>query len=169
MRPPIVPRTHLTPPYRAFCAFETVAINAVGCGTLTFQDQLSAACPYPGLYQFWLVPSATPTEAETLFALMLAAWLAVAGTLQCGINFDPRVPLRTKLLALYTFALCDVAWLVLMAQHAQCFTLYHITGSLFTIWQRARFWMPGREEAFEPCVGPDVEVLPPVQIDDRAG
>lgn len=145
--PPLTHLTHLTPPYRAFCAFETVAINGVGCATLTFQDALSAACPYPGLYQFWLVPTAAPSEAETLLGLMLAGWLAVAGTLQCGINFDPRVPLRTKLVALYAFALCDVFWLALMAQHAHCFTVYHIVGSLFTISQRARFWLPGRREA----------------------
>lgn len=147
MRPSL---TRLTPRYGAFCAFETVAINGVGCTTLVFQEQLSAACPYPGLYEYWFAPPLPTTSAEHLMCYMIAAWLAVAGALQCGINFDPAVPRRTKRLALYAFALCDAAWLVLMVGYASSFSAYHLVGSAFTIYQRAQFWLPGGQEPFEP-------------------
>ena len=142
------PPVRLTPAYRNFCAFETVAINGIGCGTLVFQDQLSATCPYPGLYEFWLAPPAPATETEQLLCLMMAAWIGVAGTVQCAVNFDPRVPRFTKLVALYTFALCDIAWVVLMVQHLACFSPYHVVGSAITIVQRARFWRPNGERLF---------------------
>ncbi len=140
--------TRLTPRYNAFCAFETLAINGVGCGTLVFQDQLSASCPYPGLYEFWFAPPIPTSDVEHLMCYMIAAWLAVAGALQFGINFDTGVPLRTKMLALYSFALCDLAWIVLMVCYTPYFSVYHIVGSIFTIYQRARFWLPGGDRPF---------------------
>lgn len=142
----VLPR--LTPQYSRFCAFETVAINGVGCGTLVFQDHLSASCPYPGLYEFWFAPPIPLSSTEHLMCFMIASWLAVAGVLQAAINFDPAVPLRTKKLALYSFAACDVAWVALMICYTPCFSIYHIVGSAFTIYQRARFWVPGGEDAF---------------------
>lgn len=142
------PLTRLTPGYGAFCAFETVAINGVGCATLLFQDQLEAACPFPALYEFWFAPPVPVTAPEHLMCYMIAAWLAVAGTLQCSINFDDAVPRRTKLVALYSFAACDAAWIALMLLFTPLFSPYHIAGSAFTIWQRARFWVPGGDALF---------------------
>ena len=144
-RPPIV---RLTPQYASFCAFETLAINGVGCGTLVFQDQLAASCPYPGLYEYWFAPPLPVTSVEHLMCYMIAGWLAVAGILQFGINFDDAVPERTKRIALYSFALCDILWIWLMIDFTQYFSVYHIVGSVFTIYQRARFWIPGREAPF---------------------
>ena len=132
----------------AFCAFETIGINGIGCGTLVFQDQLSAACPYPGLYEFWFAPPVPASSVEHLMCYMIAAWLAVAGVLQASINFDPRVPRRTKLCALYSFAMCDIAWVALMLLYTSNFSIYHIAGSALTIFQRARFWLPGGVPTF---------------------
>ena len=145
---PTLTPTKLTPQYKGFCVFETVAINGVGCGTLVFQESLSEICPYPGLYEFWFSPPIPTSDVEHLMCYMIAAWLFVAGVLQCGINFDVAVPRRTKQLALYSFALCDAAWLVLMVHYTMYFSAYHLVGSAVTIWQRARFWIPGREKAF---------------------
>ena len=142
------PLTHLTPKYSAFCAFESLAINGIGCGSLVFQDQLSAACPYPGLYEFWFSQHIPATSTEHLMCYMIASWLFVAGVLQGAINFDVHVPYRTKLIALYSFALCDMAWIFLMIYYTPLFSLYHIVGSAFTIRQRAKFWIPNREIAF---------------------
>ena len=148
MKTPL-PTVRLTRQYAAFCAFETLAINGVGCGTLVFQDQLSAACPYPGLYEFWFAPPIPTNNVEHLMCYMIASWLAVAGILQGSINFDDTVPKRTKRTALYSFALCDIVWIWLVIHYLQCFSVYHIVGSAFTIHQRARFWIPGREEPFD--------------------
>lgn len=142
----------LTPRYNAFCAFETAAINGVGCSTLIFQDQLRASCPIPQLYEFWFTPPIPYGEVEHLMSFMIAAWLAV---LQAGINFDQQVPLRTKLVALYSFAACDLVWIILMIYYTPYFSAYHIVGSIFTIYQRAQFWLPGGEEAFMKAV--DIE------------
>ena len=142
------PLVRLTPNYAAFCAFETVAINGVGCGTLVFQDQLREIAPDPRLYEFWFAPPIPATEGEHLMCYMIAAWLAVAGVLQCSINFDDAVPRRTKRVALYSFAACDLAWIWLMAAYAPYFSIYHIVGSVYTIAQRARFWRPGGEPIF---------------------
>ena len=144
------PLVRLSPQYRTFCAFETLAINGVGCGTLVFQDQLATACPHAGLYEFWFAPPIPVSDAEHLMCYMIAAWLAVAGTLQCSINFDDTVPKHTKLVALYAFVLCDAAWVALMVSFASYFSMYHIIGSAFTICQRARFWRPGGEAMFLP-------------------
>jgi hypothetical protein len=58
------PIVRLTPKYAAFCTFETLAINGVGCGTLVFQDQLSYICPYPGLYEYWFSSHIPDTSVE---------------------------------------------------------------------------------------------------------
>ena len=142
------PIVRLSPQYASFCAFETLAINGVGCGTLVFQDQLAAACPYPGFYEFWFAPPIPSNEVEHLMCYMIAGWLAVAGILQCGINFDDAVPERTKRIALYSFALCDLLWVWLMLDFSAYLSIYHIVGSAFTIYQRTRFWIPGRETPF---------------------
>ena len=147
MMRPLRPMVRLTPQYAAFCAFETLAINGVGCGSLVFQDELSAMCPYPGLYEFWFAPPIPASDIEHLMCYMIAAWLAVAGVLQGSVNFDPSVPRRTKLCALYCFALCDAVWVVLMVMYTSYFSVYHIVGSAFTIYQRARFWLPGGADA----------------------
>ena len=141
-------RVRLTPSYSAFCTFETVAINGVGCGSLVLQDQLAASCPYPGLYEFWFAPPIPISELDHLMCFMIAGWLFVAGVLQGVINFDEKVPIRTKLTALYAFAGCDVAWIVLMVVYTKYFSIYHIVGSVFTIYQRTRFWIPGRVSPF---------------------
>lgn len=144
----LVSSPRLSPRYHAFCAFETLAINGVGCGTLVFQDPLKASCPFPGLYEYWFAPPLPSNDVEHLMCYMIASWLAVAGMLQFGINFDPDVPIRTKRLALYTFAACDVAWIVLMVWFTPYFSAYHIVGSAFTIYQRAQFWLPGGDKPF---------------------
>ena len=139
--------------YRAFCAFETVAINGVGCGTLVFHDQLHSVSPHPALYDYWFSAGIPQTGSEHLMCYMIAAWLAVAGVLQCSINFDAHVPVRTKKVALYTFALCDLAWIFLMVNFSVYFSPYHLVGSAFTILQRTRFWLPGiGDSPFQPCV-----------------
>ena len=135
----ILPIVKLQPKYARFCLFETIAINGVGCGTLIFQDQLRNTCPYPGLYEFWFHPPIPTTESEYLMTYMIAAWLATAGVLQAFINFDDEVPKRTKQIALYSFALCDVSWIVLMIKYTFLFSLYHIFGSCYTILQRFYF------------------------------
>lgn len=140
--------SRLTPQYRAFCVFETFAINGVGCSTLVLHDQLAAVCPYPGLYEFWFAPPVPVNDVEHLMSYMIASWLAVAGVLQFSINFDTTVPLRTKQITLYSFAACDLAWIVLMIAYTKLFSVYHIIGCAFTIYQRARFWIPGREDPF---------------------
>jgi hypothetical protein len=140
--------TRLTPKYGTFCAFETVAINGVGCGTLVFQDQLAERCSFAAFYEYWFVPPIPLSETEHLMCYMIAAWLAVAGILQMSINFDPNVPKRTKLAALYTFAACDLAWIVLMVLYTSLFSPYHIIGSALTIYQRGQFWMPNGEAMF---------------------
>ena len=137
------PSIHLSPKYRAFCAFETLAINGVGCSTLVLQDQLASVCPYPGLYEFWFAPPVPTTSVEHLMCYMVAGWLAVAGLLQASINFDVGVPKRTKLTALYAFAFCDVLWIGLMLYYTSYFSMYHIIGSAFTIYQRAQYWIGG--------------------------
>ena len=146
---PLLSMTRLTPQYRTFCAFETFAINGVGCGSLVFHDQLASACSHPGWYEFWFAPPIPMNDTEQLMCYMIASWLALAGVLQCCINFDTSVPLRTKQIALYSFAACDLVWVVLMIAYTQLFSVYHIVGSAFTIFQRARFWIPGREEPFQ--------------------
>ena len=148
MLPPTSVR--LTPRYSTFCAFETIAINGIGCSTLVFQEQLRASCPIPQLYEFWFSPPIPSGEVEHLMTLMIASWLAVAGILQAAINFDDEVPARTKFAALYSFAACDMAWILLMVYFAHYFSIYHIVGSIFTIYQRAQFRIPGREAPFSP-------------------
>ena len=151
------PIVRLTPKYAAFCAFETLAINGVGCGTLVFQDQLSSICPYPGLYEYWFSSHIPVTSVEYLMCYMIAGWLGVAGLLQWGINFDENVPIRTKELALYSFAACDLIWIVLMVYYSSYFSIYHIVGSAFTIYQRAKFWVPYKHKE-TPFVSEIVEV-----------
>lgn len=135
----VIPIVRLHPRYARFCVFETAAINGVGCTTLVFQDQLRESCPYPGLYDYWFSGAVPATETEHLMSFMIAAWLATAGLLQAVINFDERVPLRTKMVALFGFALCDAWWIVLMTRYTALFSAYHIVGSIYTILQRFTF------------------------------
>ena len=151
------PLVRLTPKYSAFCAFETVAINGVGCGTLVFQEKLSSICPYPGLYEYWFSPNIDITSVEHLMCYMIAGWLGVAGLLQWGINFDDNVPIRTKQIALYSFAACDLIWIFLMLNYISYFSIYHIVGSAFTIYQRAKFWVPSKNRE-KPFISEIVEV-----------
>ena len=140
------PVVRLTPNYAAFCAFETLAINGIGCTSLVFQDQLKSICPYPGLYEYWFSPHIPITDVEHLMCYMIAGWLGVAGVLQWGINFDDNVPIRTKKIALYSFAACDLIWIALMLYYTSYFSVYHIAGSAITIYQRAQFWIPSSEK-----------------------
>ena len=135
----------LAPSYKSFCVFETVAINGVGCGTLVWQDQLASACPYPGLYEFWFAPPIPLSSTEHLMCYMIAGWL---GILQAVVNFDDAVPRRTKLTALYAFACCDLLWIGLMVHYFAIFSIYHIVGSVFTIYRRAKYWIPNGEAPF---------------------
>ena len=135
----IRPIVRLRPGYARFCAFETCAINGVGCTSLVFQTQLRDVCPYPGLYEYWFSPPIPATDTEFLMTFMIAGWLAVAGVLQAAINFDECVPVRTKWTAVVCFAACDVAWIALMIKYTALFSAYHIVGSVYTIGQRAYF------------------------------
>lgn len=144
------PIVRLTPNYAKFCVFETIAINGVGCSSLIFQEQLKNVCPYPGLYEYWFSPHIMFTNVEYLMCYMIAGWLGVAGILQWAINFDDNVPIRTKRIALYSFAACDLVWIVLMLYYTSYFSIYHIAGSAITIYQRTKFWMPSdmKEDPF---------------------
>ena len=129
----------LSKPYLQFCTFETIGINSVGLGTLVFQDQLRESCPYPGLYQFWFTPPIPASETEHLMCSMIAGWLMVAAVLQAFINFDDKVPVRTKFAALYTFGLCDWIWMILIVQHFSLISIYHVIGSVFIVYQRLQY------------------------------
>lgn len=129
----------LTPKYKNFCVFESIAINGVGCTSLVFQDTLRDKIPYPGLYEYWFHTPIPHTDTEFLMSFMIAAWLATAGSLQAFINFDPLVPSKTKYAALYTFFLCDLIWIYLMIEYTNLFSLYHIIGSAYTICARSQF------------------------------
>ena len=129
----------LNPQYKKFCMFESIAINGVGCTSLVFQDTLRENTNYPGLYEYWFTPPIPQTESEYLMAFMIAAWLTTAGLLQAFINFDPLVPKRTKLAALYSFFLCDWLWIILMIKYTELFSIYHIVGSMYTIAIRTKF------------------------------
>ena len=129
----------LAPKYRNFCIFESVAINGVGCTSLTLQDTLREHLPHPGFYEYWFSNQISQTEPEHLMIFMIAGWLFTAGSLQAFINFDLKVPRRTKLGALYTFFVCDLIWIVLMIEYTKFFSMYHIVGSMYTITQRTQF------------------------------
>ena len=129
----------LSPKYKNFCLFESVAINGVGCTSLIFQDFLRDNIAYPGLYEFWFNPPIPQTETEYLMTFMIASWLATAGSLQAFINFDNLVPKKTKLASLYTFFICDLIWIYLMLEYTKYFSIYHIIGSIYTIFTRGQF------------------------------
>ena len=129
----------LSPTYRSFCLFETVAINSIGCGSLAFQNQLRDALDYPGLYQYWFVAPIPSTEAELLLSYMLAGWLAVAGILQGAINLNDHSSKNLKYIALYTFGACDWLWIILIMQHMKLLSLYHIIGTIITVSIRQQY------------------------------
>lgn len=129
----------ISKPYRNFCIFETVAINGVGCTTLVLQDTLRESNIHPGLCEYWFVPPVPYTETEHLMTFMIAGWLGTAGILQAFINLDDLVPKRTRLAALYSFAACDIIWIILMVQYIHLFSPYHIVGSAYTIAQRFQY------------------------------
>lgn len=129
----------LSNPYRNFCIFETFAINGVGCTTLVLQDTLRENNIHPGLSEYWFSRPIPYTESEHLMTFMIAGWLGTAGILQAFINFDDSVPKRTRLAALYSFAMCDIVWIILMIQYIQLFSPYHVVGSIYTISQRLKY------------------------------
>lgn len=140
MKIPLLSKS-LARPYFNFCVFETTAINSVGLGTLVFQDDLKEICPYPGLYEFWFNPPIPANDIEHLMTYMIAGWIFVAATLQAAINFDDKVPKRTKLVSLYSFGICDWIWVVLMIKYFHFFSLYHIFGSVAIILKRFEFML----------------------------
>jgi len=138
MKLPLLSKS-LSRPYFQFCVFETTAINSVGLSTLVFQDNLQEICPYPGLYEFWFNPPIPSTDIEYLMTYMIAGWIFVAAMLQASINFDDKVPHRTKLVSLYSFGICDWVWVGLMVKYHSLLSIYHIFGSTVVILRRFYF------------------------------
>jgi hypothetical protein len=87
---------------------------------------------------FWTTADASDPTIY-LFHLIVAGWVGIAGILQALINFSTEISFEMKRACLFTFFVCDLFWIGLMASFRDQFKWTHIWGSAVTIAWRLPF------------------------------